>query len=920
VKLAHIPDPAPDLSAALPALDAAAYETELVALLSALLVDVARQRQPELAPVLAQQAAAPGLPAPLLARALQAQGMWFQLLSIAEQSAAMRRRRASEIEHGYDQLRGTLAQVVGEAAAGKLAAAGLRAVLRNVQICPVLTAHPTEAKRVTVLENHRRIYRRLVELESPRWTPRERRALVAAVRNEIELLWMTGELRLEKPSVAAEVAWGLHFFNETLFEAVPVLLEKLESTLQQHYPGEQFEMPRLFRFGSWIGGDRDGNPFVTNAVTRAAVLQNGLACLKRYRLRLSELLPVLSITADALQPTPGLRAALARLLALSPQGAALAARNPGELLRQYLSCMLQRLDRTAARIGQGAAAADGYLGADELVADLRVIEQALLDAGSEALARDLVRPVRREAEIFRFCTVQLDLRENSTVINNALGALWRAQAPAAGAPAPPSNSPAWKHWLLAQLACPRQAGRPAPPAGAAEAETLAMFSMVGELRRQVDRHAFGTFVLSMTHCAADVLGVYLLAREGGLFSDAAGLESCTLPVVPLLETIDDLRRAPAILRELLEVPVVRRSIRAQGGVQEVMIGYSDSNKDGGFFASNWELAKAQARLSRLGKELGIPIAFFHGRGGSVSRGGIPTGRAIAALPAASVNGRFRATEQGEVVSFKFANRGTALYHIELLAASVLEHTLKSERDDALAPNGEFDEAMEALSGASQAAYARFAAHPDLITYFLAASPLEELTLLNIGSRPARRFGASSLHDLRAIPWVFAWAQNRQMVTGWYGVGSALAAFLEVRKERGLELLRRMFEESRLFRLIIDEVEKTLAQVDLDIARGYASLVDDGAVRETIFGMIEQEYRLTTQMVLKLSGAAGIAERMPQFRARLARRLPGIDQVGRQQIALLRQYRQAGSEAARQACQVPLLLSINCIAAGFGATG
>jgi phosphoenolpyruvate carboxylase len=393
-----------------------------------------------------------------------------------------------------------------------------------------------------------------------------------------------------------------------------------------------------------------------------------------------------------------------------------------------------------------------------------------------------------------------------------------------------------------------------------------------------------------------------------------------LPVVPLLETIDDLRRAPAILRELLEVPVVRRSIRAQGGVQEVMIGYSDSNKDGGFFASNWELAKAQARLSRLGKELGIPIAFFHGRGGSVSRGGIPTGRAIAALPAASVNGRFRATEQGEVVSFKFANRGTALYHIELLAASVLEHTLKSERDDALAPNGEFDEAMEALSGASQAAYARFAAHPDLITYFLAASPLEELTLLNIGSRPARRFGASSLHDLRAIPWVFAWAQNRQMVTGWYGVGSALAAFLEVRKERGLELLRRMFEESRLFRLIIDEVEKTLAQVDLDIARGYASLVDDGAVRETIFGMIEQEYRLTTQMVLKLSGAAGIAERMPQFRSRLARRLPGIDQVGRQQIALLRQYRQADSEAARQACQVPLLLSINCIAAGFGATG
>jgi phosphoenolpyruvate carboxylase len=919
VKPAQILDVTPELSAALPVLDAGTYETELVALLFALLGDVARQRQPEVERVLSQPAAAPDLPVALLARTLQAQGMWFQLLSIAEQSAAMRRRRESEIAYGYDQLRGTLAQVVGEAAAGGMAAEGLRALLRNVKICPVLTAHPTEAKRVTVLENHRRIYRRLIELKSPRWTPRERRALVAGVRNEIELLWMTGELRLEKPSVAAEVAWGLHFFNETLFEAVPVLLEKLEGTLQQHYPGERFEVPRLFQFGSWIGGDRDGNPFVTNAVTRAAVLQNSLASLKRYRLRLSELLQVLSITADALPLTQDLREALARMLATCQDGAGLAERNPGELFRQYLSCMVQRLDATTARIGQGAAAADGYQGADELVADLRVIEQALLDGGSEALARDLVRPLRREAEIFRFCTVQLDLRENSTGINNALGALWRGQGGAA-AQAPASSSQEWKDWLLAQLARPRQGDGLAPNASAAEAETLAMFSMVGELRRQVDRNAFGTFVLSMTHCAADVLGVYLLAREGGLFSDAAGIESCTLPVVPLLETIDDLRRAPAILRELLAVPVVRRSIRAQGGVQEVMIGYSDSNKDGGFFASNWELSKAQTKLSRLGKELGIPIAFFHGRGGSVSRGGIPTGRAIAALPAASVNGRFRATEQGEVVSFKFANRGTAQYHIELLAASVLEHTLKSEREEALAPKGEFDEAMEAISGASQAAYARFAAHPDLITYFQAASPLEELTLLNIGSRPARRFGAKSLHDLRAIPWVFAWAQNRQMVTGWYGVGSAIAAFLEVRKERGLELLRRMFKESRLFRLIIDEVEKTLAQVDLDIARGYASLVYDAAVRETIFSMIEQEYQLTTQMVLKVSGAAEIAERMPQFRARLARRLPSINQVGRQQIALLRQYRQADSEAARQACQVPLLLSINCIAAGFGATG
>ena len=453
-----------------------------------------------------------------------------------------------------------------------------------------------------------------------------------------------------------------------------------------------------------------------------------------------------------------------------------------------------------------------------------------------------------------------------------------------------------------------------------EAETLQIFGTVREMRRVVDRNAFGAFILSMTHHATDILGVYLLAKEAGLFSDAAGVESCTLPVVPLLETIDDLRRAPEILRELLAVPMVRRSIRAQGGVLEIMIGYSDSNKDGGFFASNWELSKAQTKITRLGKELGVPMAFFHGRGGSVSRGGLPAGRAIAALPANSVNARFRVTEQGEVVSFKYANRGTAQYHVELLASSVLEHTFKSEREEALVPKGEFDEAMEALSGASRAAYAKFIEQPDLIAYFQAASPLEELSALNMGSRPARRFGARTMQDLRAIPWVFAWAQNRHALTGWYGVGSAIAAFLAVRKERGLELLRRMYEESRLFRLIIDEVEKTLAQVDLDIARGYAGLVADRQLRETIFGQIEHELRLTTQMVLRVSGGGEIAERFPQFRERLARRLPAINQVGRQQIELLRLYRQAATDGERRGYLVPLLLSINCIASGFGATG
>ena len=424
----------------------------------------------------------------------------------------------------------------------------------------------------------------------------------------------------------------------------------------------------------------------------------------------------------------------------------------------------------------------------------------------------------------------------------------------------------------------------------------------------------------MTHNAADVLGAYVLAKEAGLVRQSAKGVYCTLPIVPLFETIPDLRDAPAIMRELLGIPIVKRSAQRQGDLQEVMIGYSDSNKDGGFLPSNWELYKAQARLTAVGVEEGVAISFFHGRGGSVSRGGAPTGHAIAAQPAGSIRGRFRSTEQGEVVSFKYANRGTAAYQMELLASSVFTHALKSEREEALVPREEFDEAFEAMSSAALAAYTRFVGDPDLVVYFHAASPLEEISMLNIGSRPARRFGAKSLADLRAIPWVFAWAQNRHAITSWYGVGSGLKAFLDARGDKGLELLRLMFEKSRLFKLVLDQVEKTLMIVDLPLARAYASLVEDEAVREKIFAVIEAEHELTRAMVLRVTGAAEIGERFPIHRARLADRLPTINEVNREQVELLRRFRNAQDETAKEAIKIPLLLSISCIAAGLGATG
>jgi len=890
-------------------------------LLFTLLLQVAGRHQPELVPVLSGETPISSLSRDLIGRALQVQGIWFHLLSIAEENADMRRRRMIENSHGWNGVNGTFAHALAEAAKAGVGSDDVRTWLRTLKVRPVITAHPTEAKRTTVLERHRKIYVLLKELESPRFTERERGHLIEAVRDQIELLWMTGELRLEKPTVGQEAAWGIYFFNETLFDAVPELLRNVERTFERTYPGETLDMVPFFQFGSWIGGDRDGNPFVTPDVTRDALGKAALASMRNYKKHLLEMLQTLSITERSKPTTAAFKEALEEELDKSGQRELIAGRNPGETYRQYLACMIAKLDATITRTESGkGGTAPSYLTADQLIEDLRTIEQGLIDSDCASLAANMVRPMRWRVQTFRFSTTRLDLRENSTRVTQALQELWAFITGQDVSQVPDPDSLGWKTWLLNELNHPRPTDRSLPKFTPDTEKTFDIFRLVRELRDSLDREAFGCFILSMTRSVADIVGVYVLAKETGLFLDPAGTELCTLPIVPLFETIEDLHAAPAIMTELLANPIIARSARWQGGVQEVMIGYSDSNKDGGFLASNWELSKAQRTLTRIGQESGITIAFFHGRGGSVSRGGAPTGRAIAAQPAGSIRGRFKSTEQGEVVSFKYTNRGTASYQIELLAASVFEHALKSEIEDALVPRSEFDDVIEALSGASRASYHALVSKPELITYFPAASPLEEITLLNIGSRPARRFGAKSLADLRAIPWVFAWSQNRHAITGWYGVGSAIEGLIKVRGEHGHNMLKQMFIQSRLFRLIIDEVEKQLLLVDLDVAKAYASLCQDWSARETIFGMIEREFHLTREMVCKVSGDAEVGLRFPNYRKRLADRLPTINQVNREQVELLRRFRATTSDAEREDMKATLLLSINCIAAGLGATG
>lgn len=903
---------------------AAAYAKQVVDLLDEQLREIIAERKPEILGAFTGRDSILQADNSVLINVLQAWGIWFQLLNVAEENTAMRRRRQTEKVRGPDKVPGTFAHVLATARSLGVEPDEIQELLNQAHIRPTLTAHPTEAKRVTVLEIHRRIYLLLYELEGTRWTPRERQHLVDMVRNEIDLLWLTGELRLEKPSVAQEVAWGLHFFEQSLYERIPELMEKLEWALKLNYQDAEFSIPPFFQFGSWIGGDRDGNPFVTNDATRDTLLRNRRMVMRHYLHSFQRMVQRLSVSKNFTAISDEFQQALDAMLDESGQRDQLQQRNPGEVFRQYTCCMLMKLQATY-DFQEGVVKQAGsfvYRSADDLIEDMRILERGLLAANCGYHARAVVTPLRQEVEAFRFRTVRLDLRENTTVTNAALAAIWREiNNKPADAEVPAPDSEEWLKWITDELARPLEELPKFKTLDEQAESTLGLFRLVREIHDQLDREAFGHFILSMTQSVADILGIYLLCKYAGLFEDKEAIESCILHIVPLFETIDDLQCAPSIMKEILNTPLIRRSVKNQSGVQEVMIGYSDSNKDGGFLTANWELSKAQSRLTKVGEECGIPVSFFHGRGGSVSRGGAPTGHAIAAQPAGSVNGRMRITEQGEVVSSKYANQGTAQYQMELLAASVFEHTIKSEHEKELAPYPEYEEAFEALSSLAYAAYRNLAEQDGLVEYYQAASPVEELALMNIGSRPARRFGANSLKDLRAIPWVFAWTQNRHIVPGWYGVGTALSSFIDVRGDEGEELLRRMFGESRLFRLIIDEVEKTLPMVDMEVARAYAEQVPDIEIRERIFGMFETEYRKTCEMILRITGEEQLAARFRKFSRRLGRRYAILNRAGLAQIDLVREFRERkDKEEHRIDDLVPLLLSINCVSSGLGWTG
>ena len=851
----------------------------------------------------------------------QSQAIAFQLLNIVEENAAAQTRRQQEAASGLTHERGLWGRVLAELGAAGTSPEALLAQLARIEVEPVFTAHPTEAKRRTVLEHYRELYLLLVQRENSMWSPREQGRIREQIKGVIERLWRTGDLLHKPPTVSYERQNVLHYFQQSLPQALAWVDERLVAAWEElgHDP-EVFDEPDAFprlRFGSWVGGDRDGHPFVTAKVTQETLVEQRRQAVALLRPRIRRLARSLSLS-ESLQSAPDpLRQRISTLaVALGARGATAAQRNSHEPWRQLCNLMLEALPSE-----DGAAVEGGYRREPELEADLRLLRESLASVGAERLARLEVLPVLRQLQCFGFHLAALDVRQNSAYHERAFSQLLVSAGIDDG-----DRFPEWEETrrlalIEAELLSPRPFTRAREGVGEEADATLACYRVLAAHGASWGPRGLGALIVSMTRQLSDLLVVYLLAREAGLARFGPEGLCCALPVVPLFETIDDLEAAPAVLEAFLAHPVTVRSLRANaelsGGPprQQVMLGYSDSNKDGGILASQWGLFQAQERMAKVAAAHGVELVFFHGRGGTISRGAGPTDRFLRATPPGSVCGALRLTEQGETIAQKYANRITASHNLELLLAGTLRASVASE---AKSDDGVLREALSWLAEMSRRHYEALLGEPGFITFFGEATPIDAIETARFGSRPARRRGRASIADLRAIPWVFAWSQSRFFLSGWYGVGSALAEFRQ--SKPGLwERLQSHVRSWPLSHYVFTNISSGIASADPLQMRRYADLVVDPALRVRILDKIIEEYERSREMIDALF-EGDLAERRPRLSRTLELRQPGLEVLHRNQTALLARWRAELAPGARAELETDLLLSLNAIAAGLRTTG
>jgi phosphoenolpyruvate carboxylase len=855
----------------------------------------------------------------------------FQLLNMVEENAAAYVRTIREREGGLTAERGLWGERFAKLKAEAIPESVIADALARVRVEPVLTAHPTEAKRLAVLDQHRALYALLSGPDRETLPESELRSLRAKTKAALERLWRTGEILLEKPTLTDERRNVLHYLRDVFPSVLPELDERLEHAwsaagFDAKCLHDESRLPQI-RFGTWVGGDRDGHPGVTAEVTAETLERlraNAFVVLRRQLVALAEKLSL----SQWMQPLPVSLAAARDKIAesLGEKARAVLTTNTSEPWRQYVELMIDRLpiEIVPHRISQLRTEAGSYEFADQLAADLAALRDSLVEVGAQRLADSDVRPVLRAVKVFGFHLAQLDIRQNSVFHVKALSQLMNASG---------LDGSQWEEWtenerlrfLEKELRSPRPFLHASASAGPEADAVLSCYRILAAHIARFGADGIGALIVSMTRRLSDLLIVYVLAREAGLTRSLTDGLVCVLPVVPLFETLDDLEAAPSILGAFLDEPMTRRSLNFlswNGGreklplSQQVMVGYSDSNKDSGIFASQWGLQKAQARLAQLGRDAGVRIRFFHGRGGTVSRGAGPTHRFLEALPNHSLSGDIRLTEQGETIAQKFGHFVTATYNLELLLAGVAATTIEHERSAPASPP--LAPVLERLSRSSQHAYRRLLDTEDFITFYRQATPIDALEHSRIGSRPSRRTGRPSLADLRAIPWVFSWNQARFYVPGWFGAGSGLKALTE-------EELANIQDQLRTWPFlyyVLTNIESSIASTDLELMQAYADLVEDTTLRERFMKIIIDEWNLTREMLEKLRGSS-MAERRPRMLRTLQLRADALRVLHLQEIHLLKKWRAcraAGDEAAAEKMLPDLLLSINAIASGLRTTG
>ncbi|HEV2108997.1 MAG TPA: phosphoenolpyruvate carboxylase [Thermomicrobiales bacterium] len=833
---------------------------------------------------------------------------YFQLVNLAEDNERIRRIRHREAKAHPEPRRGSVREAVGMLASHGLTATEVQGLLDRAEVRLVLTAHPTEARRRTVIDKLARIFAVIRDLDERRLLPDDLDRARARLASTVAELWSSDEIRAVSPTVLDEVRAGLVYFSSTLLQVVPHIYRDLEESLARTFPGTAFKVPPFLSFGSWMGGDRDGNPFVTPAVTVETLTVMRDLALRFWDERLTELSGRLSVHEGATGPARAIMPRLEEYRELFPElGQDLARRNAGEPYRQFLTLARERV--RAMQNGEGGR---GYARPGELLGDLRLIETSLRDQGQGLIAGGDLHDVIRQVEVFGFHLATLDLREHAQRHALALAETFRLTGVESAYMGLPEAGRV--DLLRREIANPRPL-IPGDIAGFPDdaRQVIATFRTTRAVLEGDHPGAITTYIISGTDAPSDVLEVLLLMKETGLARP--GGEGAALKIAPLFEQGDTLREAAATMSRLVDEPVYQAALSAQGDAQEIMIGYSDSNKDVGYLASSWALYEAEVSVAEVIHEKGLDLTFFHGRGGSVGRGGGPTNVAILAQPAGTVGGRIKLTEQGEVISARYSTVQIAHRELELVTGAVLVSTVGALPRPAPERLPDFYAAMKLMADRSTAVYRDLVyGDPDFITFFHGATPIEEISRHQLGSRPARRTASRSVEDLRAIPWVFSWTQARVLLPGWYGLGTALAAG---RDAFGLDLLCEMDTAWPFFDALLGNAEMALAKADRAIAERYVALVEPVEVRDRIWAKIQTEWDLTEAMLLAVTNQERHLDREPVLQRSVRRRNPYVDPLSFIQIELLRRLRSDGATDDRLRTA---LLAINGIAGGLKNTG